>query len=123
MLIVAGTLDDLMRSVFRRLLDHGRPIHPSRGPARELTAVVLHLTNPRARLSRSESRGHVFSALGELLWYLAKSRDLGFITYYIPLYADSFDDGETHPPAVERHNLTRCNAVQAREPGSGRRRL
>ena len=31
----------------------------------ELRGVTLQLTNPRARLSRSESRGKVFSALGE----------------------------------------------------------
>jgi thymidylate synthase len=95
MYIAAGTLDDLLRRVFRKILDHGRRIRPSRGPATELTAVSLHLTNPRARLSRSESRGRVFSALGELLWYLARSGDVKFISYYIPLYAESSDDGKT----------------------------
>ncbi len=33
--------------------------------------------------------------MGELLWYLAKSNDLKFITYYIKDYKDFSDDGKT----------------------------
>jgi thymidylate synthase len=91
----ADTLDDLMRRAFKALLAKGRAIKPSRGPAVELIGVVLQLANPRARLSRSESRGHVFSALGELLWYLAKTDELDFIKYYISRYAEYSDDGRT----------------------------
>lgn len=43
----------------------------------------LHLKNPRARLSRSEGKGKVFSALGELFWYLSGDTRLDFINYYI----------------------------------------
>jgi thymidylate synthase len=32
--------------------------------------------------------------LGELCWYLAKSNDLGFISYYIPAYGKDADGGE-----------------------------
>lgn len=65
---------------------------PTKGPNRELRGVTLQLTNARARLSRSESRGKVFSALGELLWYLSGSNATDQITHYIPRYAQ-YDEG------------------------------
>jgi thymidylate synthase len=55
--------------------------------------VTLQLTNPRARLSRSESRGKVFSALGELLWYLSGSNATDQITHYISQYSQYDEDG------------------------------
>ena len=36
-----------------------------------------------------------FSALGELFWYLAKTKDLPFISYYLPAYRKYSDDGRT----------------------------
>ena len=36
----------------------------------------------------------MFSSLGELCWYLAKSKDLNFIEYYIPQYKEYADGGE-----------------------------
>lgn len=93
------SLDDLLRKVFKRLINCKNFIKPSRsrklGPAAEITAVLLQLTKPRARLSRTESKGTVFSGLGELLWYFSKSNDLRFITYYISQYKDESDDGKT----------------------------
>jgi thymidylate synthase len=86
------TLDDVMRSVIEEILAQGTPIHPTKGPARELTGVLLEVTDPRARLSRSETRGKPYSCLGELCWYLAKTNDLAFIAYYIPAY-EAFADG------------------------------
>jgi thymidylate synthase len=56
---------------------------------------LLKLTNPRARLSHTERKGKVFSGLGELLWYLAKSNDLEFISYYIEQYRKESEDGAT----------------------------
>jgi thymidylate synthase len=87
------TLDDLMRDVIESLLSHGQPINPSQGPCKELRGVLLELTNPRARISRTETRGKPFSCLGELCWYLAQSNQLEFISYYIPQYTDSADGG------------------------------
>lgn len=95
MFLKAGTLDDLLRQVFKKLLNDGELIRPSRGRAREITGVLLKLDNPRARLSRTESKGKLFSALGELLWYLAKTNGLAFINYYLSAYAEESDDGET----------------------------
>ncbi len=84
----AATLDDVMRRVIEELLSHGEPIQSSKGPNRELTGVLLELTNPRSRLSRTETRGKPFSCLGELCWYLEKSDDVDFISYYLSRYRD-----------------------------------
>jgi thymidylate synthase len=86
----ASTLDDLLRGVFDRLTRRGRETSPNKGRAFEITGVVLELTNPRARLSRTEARNVLFGCLGELLWYLAGDDSLAFIRYYLPNYdADS----------------------------------
>lgn len=80
------TLDDVMRDVIKAIVSQGNQIHPTKGPATELTGVLLEITDPRARLSRTETRGKPFSCLGEFCWYLAKTNDLKFISYYIPDY-------------------------------------
>src|SRR6185437_9568283 len=93
--LCAATLDDLMRDAFEFLKLHGRPIMASRGRCIEVTGIMLELTNPRARLSRTESRGKPFSALGEFCWYLSGSGDLAFIEYYLP---DAYDPAEDVEP-------------------------
>ena len=90
------TLDDVMRLSFQRIFEVGEKISPSRGPARELSGVVLRITNPLARISRTESRGRPFSCLGELCWYLSGSNKLSFIEYYIPKYRDDADGDDIH---------------------------
>src|SRR5262245_46512518 len=87
------TLDDLMLRVFEKLLNSKNVIHPTRGEATELTGVLLQLTNPRARLSRTETKGKLFSCLGELFWYLAKTNNVKFISHYVSRYRDESDDG------------------------------
>jgi thymidylate synthase len=57
--------------------------------------VLLRLSNTRARLSHTEKKGKVFSGLGELLWYLAGSKDLRFISYYLQQYKEDSEDGKT----------------------------
>ncbi|HKV64557.1 MAG TPA: thymidylate synthase [Candidatus Acidoferrum sp.] len=95
MYISAETLDDLLLRVLKALLKSKNRIEPSRGSATELTGVLLKVAHPRARLSRTEGRGLLFSCLGELLWYLAGSKSLRFITYYVVKYAEESDDGRT----------------------------
>ena len=90
----AETLDDLLHMVAQSVLTEGSSIEPTKGPAVELAGVILELTNPLARISRTESRGKLFSCLGELMWYLAKSNDLAFIEYYISGYRQSADGDE-----------------------------
>ncbi len=93
LLISRVTLDDVMRSALQELFGRGEPVSPSKGDCRELRAVLLEITNPRARLSRSESRGQAFSCLGELCWYLSGANELEFIEYYIPKYRDFAEEG------------------------------
>ena len=85
------TLDDVMRSVIEEIQSKGEWVRASKGNCKELIGVLLELTNPRARLSRTETRGKPFSCLGELCWYLAKTNRLDFIEYYIGAYKDSAD--------------------------------
>jgi thymidylate synthase len=92
----AATIDDLMHDVVKAILNDGDPIFPSKGWAIEITGVLLELTNPRARISRTETRGKPFSCLGELCWYLAKSNTLEFIEYYIPIYRELEEDGRIY---------------------------
>lgn len=92
--LVQDSLDDLLRAAIEAVLERGEPVSATKGANRELRGVMLQLTNPRARLSRSESRGKVFSALGELLWYLSGSNATNQITHYIPQYARYDEDGE-----------------------------
>jgi thymidylate synthase len=90
----AGMIDDLMRDAIQAIVVDGTRICPSRGSCTEITAVSFTLTNPRARVSRSASRGRVFSALGELCWYLSGSGRTDDIAYYVTLYRQFDEDGE-----------------------------
>jgi thymidylate synthase len=82
-----------MRSVIQAIRRDGARVESTKGPNREITGVLLELTDPRARLSRSETRGRPFSCLGELCWYLAQTNRLDFIEYYLPKY-DAVADGD-----------------------------
>jgi len=76
-------------------LKNGVNISPTKGRAKEVYGAMLKLENPRARFSRTEKRGRLYSCLGELLWYLAGRNDLKFIRYYISQYRRFSDDGCT----------------------------
>lgn len=95
MYYTAKSLDDLMRQVLTRLLRSKQRITPTRGGIAEEAGVLLKLANPRVRLSRTESKGTVFSALGEWLWYLSGTSNLDFVRYYIKEYERDSEDGET----------------------------
>ena len=93
--VAESTLDDLMHVVMEALLEDGTKIapKPTKGECRELIAVSLELTNPRARVSRSLTRGRLFSALGELAWYLTGTASTDQIVHYIPRYQKDDVDG------------------------------
>lgn len=95
MRIAAETLDDTLRQLYPALLASTQHVSTSRGDTREIVGVLIEITKPRARLSRTETRGKPFSCLGELLWYLSGSDSLDFIRYYIPRYADESVDKTT----------------------------
>lgn len=95
MFIAAPTLDDLLRKVLKKLVASTHFVTPTKGANTELACVLLRITNPRARLSRTEAKGTLFSCLGECLWYLAGANDLKFISYYLKNYRKYSDDGRT----------------------------
>ncbi len=86
------TLDDVMRSVIEEILTHGSKVVASRGSTFELQGVLIEIENPRARFSRTETKGKPFSGLGELCWYLAKNNSLDFIYYYLSKYKEEADN-------------------------------
>lgn len=91
--LIEDSLDDLLRAAIEVIFAHGEAVSPTKGPNHEVRGVTLQLTKPRARLSRSESRGKIFSALGELIWYLSGSNDTDQIAHYIPRYREHDEGG------------------------------
>jgi thymidylate synthase len=87
------TVDDLMRVAVDILLSDGIHINPTKGRCTEIAAATFELANPRARVSRSASRGRLFSALGELCWYLSGSNRTQDIAYYVNYYRKLDEDG------------------------------
>lgn len=86
-----------MHEAIEALIESGEPISPTKGNAQEIRGVTLELTNPRVRLSRSETRGKVFSCLAELCWYLSRSDRVEPIEYYLKLYRKYAEsDGTIH---------------------------
>lgn len=90
------SLDKILYKVYTALLENQVSLGAERDRiVGELIGAQIVLTNPLARISRSESRSKPLSAIGELIWYLSKSDDLDFIKYYIPRYIDESDDHKT----------------------------
>ena len=93
--IVRETLDDVLLQLYPELLGSTSVVLASRGEFTEAIGALIEIQNPRARLSRSETRGKLFSSLGELLWYLSRDNQLVFIERYLSHYREESDDGVT----------------------------
>lgn len=94
----ADSIDDLMRIIFKRLLSKNSNnfrVKSRKGLSTEIFGALIELRNPRARLSRSRSRSKIYSAIGELIWYLSASNSVEFIDYYLSGYHKFSDDGVT----------------------------
>ncbi len=91
----AETLDDALLKLYPELLSRQPNVKASRGCFSEILGVSIEIQQARARLSRSETRGKVFSSLGEVLWYLSGDNRLDFIEPYIPRYRKDSEDGAT----------------------------
>ncbi len=92
--ITGAGVDEVLMKLYGELPKHPAVSSGSRGDiAAEVLGLAIRMTNPRARISRSENRGKPFSALGELLWYLSKSDSLDFIRPYISKYEDDAVNG------------------------------
>lgn len=95
--LVEDTLDDLLRSAYQAIERGGQATSPTRGAAREVVGCCLELTNPRARLSRTETRRREVSTIAELCWYLSGSNAGAPIVFYLQQYAkDMEEDGTIH---------------------------
>lgn len=80
-------IDDILNPLFESLISTGARNSSKLGDSVEHLGVILRITKPRARLSRSWIRGRpLFSALGELIWYLSGSDDAASIGRYISHY-------------------------------------
>ncbi|WP_313327616.1 thymidylate synthase [Enterobacter oligotrophicus] len=93
--IEKNTIDDVMRTVFENILSDGVTVETTRGPTKEILGTHIILNNPICRISRTESRGKIFTCLGELMWYLSGSDDVESIRYYISKYQDSAESDGT----------------------------
>ncbi|MDV2980256.1 UNVERIFIED_CONTAM: thymidylate synthase [Actinomycetes bacterium ARC8] len=107
----ADTVDNLMRKAYTCVFREGHDISPSRGDAKDLFGVLLELQNPRARVSRSQARQRVFSALGELLWYLSGSDDAAYIGYYVDYYNKPAVSVDGHVTGAYGPRLLRFDGV------------
>lgn len=95
--MTAECVDDLINDVHQAILANGLSNEPTKGSTLEILGAYLVLTDPRRRISRTESRGKLISCLGEFLWYLSAQNDLEFIKHFIPRYAESAEsDGKIH---------------------------
>jgi len=94
--IIGECLDAVLIDLYKSMLLNGETNKAGRGTTTEMLGVALRLSNPRARLSRSEDRGKPFSAIGELLWYLSKSDKLDFIQPYVPAYVQDAEEGRLY---------------------------
>lgn len=87
MRIAVRTLDDALRRSFEIVVASGKTIEGGRrGTIREIVGMQIEIDEPRARLSRYETRSTTFACIGELLWYLAGDEQVQFMEYYIPDY-------------------------------------
>ncbi|MER8599357.1 thymidylate synthase [Mesorhizobium sp. M1339] len=91
MFLKAQTLDDALATLISRLLKSGLRTVSGKGPARELSGVLVEIADPRARFSRTEGRGMLIAFLGEVCWYLSGSDHLEPIEYYIKEYRKYVD--------------------------------
>jgi thymidylate synthase len=92
MLISRETLDDVLLELYPKLLEQSGTVVATRGEMAEIIGALIEITKPRARLSRSETRGKIFSSIGELLWYLTRDNRLDFIEGYLSQYRDESED-------------------------------
>lgn len=86
MFVSKASLDDVLHDVLSKIQSQGVDVKPSKGHNKELLGVLIELTDPLARLSRTESRERLFSCLGETLWYFSNTSKLAQIEHYIPSY-------------------------------------
>lgn len=86
MILEGKYLDEILRKLYDNLSKSTDTFHASKGKGQDLLAPKILLKIPRARISATESRGRLISALAEFCWYMSGSADLEFIRFYISQY-------------------------------------
>ncbi len=95
--IEGASVDDILLNTFDLLLKKGSKYTATKGEFIEYDSCLITLTNPVARLSRTDIKQTIYSCLGEFFWYLSGSDALDFISYYLKDYAKfAEDDGHVH---------------------------
>jgi thymidylate synthase len=91
-----GSLDELQRWAFERVLAEGSQVNPRGLPTLEISPVEMSLANPRRRLLTSATRKwNLPLAVGEFCWHVSASNALSFIRYYSSRWNDFTDDEQT----------------------------
>lgn len=86
MIIEGRYLDEILRKLYSELLNSTDTFDAGKGKGQDLLGPKIILKDPRARISATDTRGRLISALGEFCWYMSGSADLDFIRFYIPNY-------------------------------------
>lgn len=86
MIIEGRYLDEILRKLYTELLNSTDTFDAGKGKGQDLLGPKVVLKDPRARISATDTRGRLISALGEFCWYMSGSADLDFIRFYIPNY-------------------------------------
>ena len=91
-----GSLDELQRWAFERLLADGSQVSPRGLSTVEISPVELSLVNPRRRLLTSGARKwNLPLAVGEFCWHVSASNELSFIRYYSSRWIEFTEDEQT----------------------------
>ncbi len=90
-----STVDDLLRNAYTAIRKEGQPVSSTRPDSHELIGVSLELTQPRCRLSRTETRRRTRAGIAELAWYLSGTTDPAMIVYWVPKHRDEVEDDGT----------------------------
>ena len=103
---------------YPKLLEQSSTVVATRGEMAEIIGALIEITKPRARLSRSETRGKIFSSIGELLWYLTRDNRLDFIEGYLSQYREESEDKITVYGGYTRAIKSREAAPNRADPRS-----
>lgn len=95
--IEGASVDDILLNTFDLLMKKGTKHSATKGDFIEYDSCLITLTNPVARLSRTDIKQTIYSCLGEFFWYLSGSEASEFISYYLKDYINyAEDDGRVH---------------------------
>ena len=103
---IYASVEDAFLTELRNITALGNDASPRHMTTREQLGCGFRIADPRARLIFNPRRKwSIFYALGELLWHLAGSNELAFISYYSKKWLSSSDDGITVKGSCYGHTM------------------